>query len=35
LDEDDFDFHIPGTEETPREYWMSRAVKTVEALWQK
>ena len=34
-DNDDIDFHIPGAEETPPEYRMSRAIKTVEALWQE
>lgn len=29
------DFRIPSAEETPPEYRMSRAVKTVEALWQE
>ena len=31
----DDDFCIPGAQETPPEYRMSRAVKTVEALWQE
>jgi hypothetical protein len=29
------DFHIPGAENTAPEYRMSRAIKTVEALWQE
>ena len=29
------DFRIPGAEETPPEYRMSRAIRTVEALWQE
>ncbi len=29
------DFRIPGAEETPPQYRMSRAIKTVEALWQE
>jgi hypothetical protein len=31
----DFDLRIPGAEETPPQYRMSRAIKTVEALWQE
>jgi hypothetical protein len=27
------DFRVPGAEENPPEYRMSRAIKTVEALW--
>ncbi len=34
-DDNDFDFRIPGAKETPPEYRMSRAIKTVEALWQE
>jgi hypothetical protein len=32
---DDPDLRIPGAEETPPQYRMSRAIKTVEALWQE
>jgi len=33
--EDDFDFRISGAEETPPEYRISRAIKTIKALWQE
>jgi len=31
----DNDFCIPGAKETLPEYRMSRAVKTIKALWQE
>jgi hypothetical protein len=34
-DDDDVNFRVPSDKETPPEYRMSRAIKTVEALWQE